>query len=141
MRGKDKSANLKQLDEVQYFHYGYKKVKTDQSRTPRDIGTVADTSNADGNSLLSWGQSYLDSVVGMYKNKNQRREEPIDSSTEAADTSPESNGESSDARRRNVHLERINGSDFDMQARTKNSHYSLLSEWVFFDHLIAVDGY
>lgn len=55
------------------------------------------------------------------------------------------NGESSDARRRNLHLERINGSDFDMQARTKNPHYPSLNEWVFFRSLdcggrLLIDG-
>lgn len=86
-KGKTRS-NPKQLDEVQYFPYGYK-VKRDQSHTPMDIGTVADTSNEDGISLLSWGQSHSDSAVGMDENRHQRREEPIDSSTEAADTSLE----------------------------------------------------
>lgn len=116
-RGRTRGANPKQFDECIYSPYSYKKVKADKSHAVGDVDSVAGTLNQDGNPLLSRERRYSDSAVGMEESRHQRREELIDTSTEAGNTNLE-NGESSDAQHRNLHLERINGSNFDTQVHT-----------------------
>lgn len=112
-RGKARGANPKQFDECIYSPYSYKKAKA-KSQPSRDVDFVADNIE-DGNPLLSRERRYSDSEVGMDESRHQRREELLDTGTDARDTNLE-NGESSNAH--NIDLERINGSDLDTQVHT-----------------------
>lgn len=113
-RVRTRGTNPKQFDECIYSPYSYKKVKAGNSHTSREVDSVAGTLNQDGNPLLSRERRYSDSAVDMDENRHQRREELVDTSTEAGNNALE-NGESSEAHHPNRGLERINGSDLDTQ--------------------------
>lgn len=119
-RGRTRGANPKQFDECIYTPYNYGRSKADKRVGPSSIVGADGTNGAFDPPMLE--RRYSDSAVEVEVNKAHRREDLIDLTTEAGDTTLE-NGESSIPNHTAMGMEqpeppRPDTLDFDTQVHT-----------------------
>ena len=90
-RGRTRGANPKQFDECIYSPYNYGRSKADKKAGPSDIDGAT---NGDTTITSRRERRHSDSALEVDENKQHRREDLIDLTTEAGDTTLD-NGESS----------------------------------------------
>lgn len=119
-RGRTRGANPKQFDECIYTPYSYGRSKADKRVGPSSIGGADGTNGVFDPPMRE--RRYSDSAVEVEGNKAHRREDLIDLTTEAGDTTLE-NGESTIPNHTVMDMEqpeppRPDTLDFDTQVHT-----------------------
>ena len=119
-RGRTRGANPKQFDECIYSPYNYGRSKADKKGGPMDID---DVTNGDAESVPPMRERrHSDSALEIDGNLQHLREDLIDLTTEAGDTTL-NNGESSISNHTPLEMEqpeppRLDTLDFDTQVHT-----------------------